>query len=795
MKKIFQHMKDIFFLGLFVALFACVDLNAYPVMRSLDYIFWPICFLALIIVLVMYWRHKLCFLLGILMLTSHVYAGEHTAEICSYYNSYKSRINAYKNDHFKQDEPCDKGIWAKARKESAEYEISLLDAVSVVGMASKMSSEWFSGSCANDLMSLCSEYQRRHPETVFKTVPVLIYEEVSNTDANGLSTSCWPCDMAYVVFTVIQGLSNNLSQLMSAVAMMLLVWGTVFWLVSKAMGMILTSKGGTYFTQIATGLIWVMLAAILLRNGGQNLSELYSKFLSPVMQVGLTISDEIQSSVGMGSPTFSSVTSSTQSFYQRVMQASASRVAYRPNFVNYCGYDTSSSSVTGESITSILSTFFTTVSRQAFPSLGTHFSALSANANNNKTLLTDDLKMQFLCMTQKFYNQSLPLIAIGQSLISFSSRNTSSLAHFSTRFPSNFKMWFVGAILVCIFTFFSFLVAFRIMDIFLKLGFVLVLMPLFIVSVVFPITREYAQKAWRFLFQIIVEFIGLAIAASFAMILLEGVLVPESDQLLNAITAPYSENYGDDLLKAVTKDMTLSFPLLLVGIVILGSNLMKVFPIIVAFLFDVSDSSSKGKETTLMGAGVMGLVHGAYKNYKGMKSAATTAANNPYKTKDTKAKEAEKNLQDKKEKLKQEKQKPNNKKNIEKAQKDVDEAQKKADSLRAQADAEKMKTAPSQSKYVARRFGDNSANAVRKGAGRAAETIEKFGSKWGGRLTKYGGGLVGVPLTLGAKTLSVGLRIGAKATELGLKAVGRTGAAAQIAGSKFRGKAPPPRKP
>ena len=182
------------------------------------------------------------------------------------------------------------------------------------------------------------------------------------------------------------------------------------------------------------------------------------------------------------------------------------------------------------------------------------------------------------------------------------------------------------------------------------------------------------------------------------------------------------------------------------------------------------------------------------------------------KTKETKAKEAQKDLDDKKKVLDEAKKNlEDSKKNMEKskgtpkekaaqqdlqqkqkdvdkAQKDVDEAQKKTDALRAEADAERGKTDPSHSRYAARRFGYDAGNLVRKGGAAAAEKVEAFGSKWVSRL-----GIVGVPLTLGAKVFSMGIRAKSKIAEVGLKAAGRTGATVQKWNNKITGKAPPPR--
>ena len=777
--KFLKHIGIILLGVLLIAVGCSVDLKEILIFRYLDYLFWP-----LIIIAVGFSFYKMrkitCLFFALLCFSTSSYSATYTVEICSYYEGYKSRIEAYEAEHFKQDEKCNESILQKARDEATQYKDLI-------------------GSCASKLMALCSEYDRRNPETVVRTFTVRMNEPVG-TSTNG-SSSCWPCDMVYSVFTVIQALSSRLSDVMAETGFKILLIATAFFLLIKAAGMVLTSKGGTFFKQIMSTLLGVMIVSLILKNNGQYLTVVYSQFLSPIMSVGLTISDDIQSSVGAESAYFNTSTG-TRSFSSQVITPSS--------FLSYC--NTPSSGASSNPFSDLMGQ----INRNLFRGLP---SELTSGTVRN-TLLTDELKSQFLCLTDKFYNQSRPFIVMGQTLIDFAKHKTSTLAKWllPSKFPSNMKMWLMGVLLVCLFTYFSFLVAFRIIDIFLRLGFVLVLMPLFIAAIVFPVTRDFTKKGWQFLFQIIVEFIGLSISVSFVMLVLESVVAPQSEALLTALYAPYSEDYGENLFNAVTNNMTWTFPFMLIGAVIIGEKLLKAFPIIIASLFDVADYTKGG---TLIGATIGGLASGAVGLYGKAKQAAQTTAKNPHKTKENRAKDAEKDLAQKKKKLEDEKKSlqqaklkeghmrgtskeagakkevAQKEKDVAKAQKDVDEAQKKADALRKEADKEAKKTAPSQSAYSARRFSKDTANAIRSGGSKTAQKIDAFGSKVGGTLMKNGlGSLVGVPLVLGTKTLSTGVRMASKATELGIKGVGLVGAGAQaVVGAKSTPKKPAPKAP
>ena len=68
------------------------------------------------------------------------------------------------------------------------------------------------------------------------------------------------------------------------------------------------------------------------------------------------------------------------------------------------------------------------------------------------------------------------------------------------------------SLVVILFSLYGFAVAFRIIDIFVRFGFILVLMPVFVAAAVFPATREFTKKAFTFLLKTITDFLALTLA-------------------------------------------------------------------------------------------------------------------------------------------------------------------------------------------------------------------------------------------------------------------------------------------
>ena len=114
------------------------------------------------------------------------------------------------------------------------------------------------------------------------------------------------------------------------------------------------------------------------------------------------ISDDIQSSVGMESPYFSSLTGTSQPFYKRLEEKSSDFVSSKTDFVDYCGYTSSGSSASsgGKDILGDFTSWYSKLSGQGFSRLKTDFgSLLSVTESSQNTLLTDELKSRFLCLT------------------------------------------------------------------------------------------------------------------------------------------------------------------------------------------------------------------------------------------------------------------------------------------------------------------------------------------------------------------------------------------------------------
>ena len=93
-------------------------------------------------------------------------------------------------------------------------------------------------------------------------------------------------------------------------------------------------------------------------------------------------------------------------------------------------------------------------------------------------------------------------------------------------------MYILGIIIVVVFTLLAFWAAFRLMDIFIRLGFVFVLMPLLITAYAFPISRQYAKTGWNFFVHAILSMIALSIGMALVLLMFTSFLPGDAESVL-----------------------------------------------------------------------------------------------------------------------------------------------------------------------------------------------------------------------------------------------------------------------
>ncbi len=565
--------------------------------------------------------------------------------------------------------------------------------------------------CAAALASMCSSYDDRHPTSLAKTVRQIMQEDAAEF-------GCWPCEMSFIVLTVVQSLSAHLSENMQNAGQDILQIFMLIWILYAVFqAVVFPSKSKTFLKEFSLRFISLIIAFLFLFSA-DNLYTLYESFLVPFISFGLGISTGINNAIleaNLLSGGFVSQVSDGITFVQD----------------NLCILGQTLSSQTGTNI-------WQELVRSIFPDFGSVYPDLMLDARN--TLITPELEADLLCVVQRMYRQFSPLVAVGQSLIGFSFSKGIISSFLGGLFMENLKMWLIGWIITILFTIFNFLVAFKIIDIFLKLGFVLVLMPLFVATAVFPITREFTKKGFAFLLGIISEFLGLTLAVNFIILLFETGIASQQSQLVEAINAPYSEEYGNHLLAVVTSNDSLFFFFMLLGLFFLGKSLLESCIKLVNSIF-----SSPSVGGSLVGASAVRLTQRVGQLTK--------------KTWDVSSKYAE------------------NAKPYEAPANDQS-----ASSDKTQGNTGKESTPAASKRY----FGEKTGNVLHRTSQQLASGIDKVGVNTGKVLQKSGvGAIIGVPLTIATKTLSTGIRATGKIASLAVKAPGATVSAIK---NTFKGK-------
>ncbi len=191
----------------------------------------------------------------------------------------------------------------------------------------------------------------------------------------------------------------------------------------------------------------------------------------------------------------------------------------------------------------------------------------------------DDMAVNgFLCVTCTLFRQAMPFVAIGHSFVCTADKRSHvvggltgkavNLVYSLPRVP-DFKFAIYGWVLIISFTILIFLVAFKIIDAFFRLGFVIVFAPIFIATFPFPATRQYTIKAVQMILMGLFEFLGVAIAVGLIMSVFTMVL-DDVGSLLAAVNA----NDVDAMLYALTGEKNLLFLFMCFSVAYFGSKIL-----------------------------------------------------------------------------------------------------------------------------------------------------------------------------------------------------------------------------
>ena len=306
-------------------------------------------------------------------------------------------------------------------------------------------------------------YERQHPDKSFFRLRSLLAKQ-----------SCWPCNIAALLLDAMNNLVAQTSRSFTSWALDLLGFMLMVWLavrVVKFIGGMGLSNPSEFFTDIIKRLLACFFVALFLQIP---LSRFYQLTFGPLLSATIETVQLISES-----------TLAPELSEDTVIGKLEVDV---PCLERYC-QDTNASP-TDQSDDIDLD----------------HTDTFGADIRNG-----------LLCVTCQIYAQTAPFIAAGQVLARYGISGEEY--HLGISFPKNLSMWLWGSLLAVVFSIFSFFVAFEMIDIFMRLTFVFVLLPFFMVAWAFPISRTYAEKAWSFLVHALLNFLGLCIGMGFVLIL------------------------------------------------------------------------------------------------------------------------------------------------------------------------------------------------------------------------------------------------------------------------------------
>ena len=133
---------------------------------------------------------------------------------------------------------------------------------------------------------MCSEYEKRHPENRSKTAGQII-KDTEEKDG------CWPRDMASIILTVVQGLSSDLEENMRGAGINILKIFMFLWILyASFMAVVFPSKGASFLKDFMTR-FFCMIVAVMILSSGDSLKSFYKYTLSPIISLGIGLSQEI----------------------------------------------------------------------------------------------------------------------------------------------------------------------------------------------------------------------------------------------------------------------------------------------------------------------------------------------------------------------------------------------------------------------------------------------------------------------------------------------------------------------
>ncbi|MBR6412938.1 MAG: hypothetical protein IKS41_07270 [Alphaproteobacteria bacterium] len=357
--------------------------------------------------------------------------------------------------------------------------------------------------CAKAYLSKVSKYKNKKRELNTSTV-----YQIMKSDKD----SCWPCGLVHVMMVAVEKLALSMEDELSKAALWLLGLMFLFWLLFKVfmlIGQFGTANNAEFFTDLLTRVVLAVMAVGLL-NGPMGF--VYRITFSSLLDVTVTLSSQIvavsNSSSGLTSNSLSTINN---------VKGLGNKLVNNQNVSCEC-CTSESSDCNGGEISECKVNYTGTTSYA-----GTGFSD-----DEVKMLFSKKDKQALMCLTCKTYKETAPFVAAGRVLIYYAWKNKKLLSKaaewvggvigdFVSSVPNPFSMWFIGMTLIVCFSWIGYVIAFKLLDIFLRIGFIIILTPFLITAFVFPISRQYTKRGWEFLAHALLSIFGVSIGIAIYM--------------------------------------------------------------------------------------------------------------------------------------------------------------------------------------------------------------------------------------------------------------------------------------
>ena len=368
--------------------------------------------------------------------------------------------------------------------------------------------------CANKYLEKVAEYKKKKTELNTQTV----YQILKNDE-----NSCWPCGLINVMITAVEKLSLSMEDELSKAALMLLGVMFLFWLLIKVLmliGQFGTANNAEFFTDLLTRFILAVIAVALLSGP---MGFVYRVTFSSLLDVTLNLSTQVVAQadsesnvIGEGSDYLSKV-NDYHGFGSKLVNNEYLACKCCTDENSTCNVDDKGQD---EKISEC---------KIDYDSTKVSYEGTGFTDDEVRMLFTKKDKQAILCLTCKTYKETAPFVAAGRVLVYHSWENKKILSkiagwvedlvgvHAVSYVPNPISMWFVGMALIICFSWIAYVIAFKLLDIFLRIGFVIILTPFLITTFVFPISRQYTKRGWDFLAHAILSMFAISIGIALFM--------------------------------------------------------------------------------------------------------------------------------------------------------------------------------------------------------------------------------------------------------------------------------------